>query len=482
VDEESGEALPGATVHVASKLATDASQTSDADGQAAFTGLDESQAYQVSVSADGYQEASAEIVLEQGENELTVRLTPLVLAVVISESANLRSGPGAVYEVVGQVGQDDVLTIVGQSEDGEWLVVETDEGQTGWLSATLVEVRGKLEQVVAQAAPPTPTPLPATPTAVAAAPPPPQPALPSGVNLLANPGFEDGPYVWQSLNGGPDSVKLFSLSDYPQFVRSGDKVAALAAKQHVYNLTPGVTYRFGAWARVWSSPDEDRSVSKDPGDISVFVCINTAGDDDIQLETTVCSSGGNPVDTWQYFSVDAVATKDQITVMMSFVVRSGPRHNEVFWDDAFLGAASAAATATPLPPAAPSRPEPIPFDGVALRDSMAHLQWVLEQMGGLLDRVYAGQGGSCSEYAGYYAQTIQITTYHSIPGEWQGVYNEYVWSADNVIATNESIYRLCQSGGGNISPLNYGVARSGIQDTLARLIPAIATANALLGQ
>jgi hypothetical protein len=33
-----------------------------------------------------------------------------------------------------------------------------------------------------------------------------------------------------------------------------------------------------------------------------------------------------------------------------------------------------------------------------------------------------------------------------------------------------------------VSQLNYGLARSGIHDTLPRLIPAIATANALLGQ
>jgi uncharacterized protein YgiM (DUF1202 family) len=487
-DGESGAALVGVTVQLVNeRLNFDARQTTDRDGQATFDDVQASRwAYEATLSADGYQDASAEIVVEQGENEFSLSLTPQVTAQVTAESANLRSGPGTVYDVVGKVNQDDVLPVIGQSEDGAWLAVETQEGQTGWLSGTLVNVQGQLAQVVALAPPPTPTPIPPTPTAVAAAPAPapapPPGAPPLGPNLLVNPGFEDGSFGWHRYRGPANSVDIFTLADYPQFVRSGDKVARLSAVQHVYNVTPGQTYRLGAWARVWSSPDEDRSVSKEPGDISAFVCINIAGDDDVQLETNVCSGGANPVDTWQYLSVDAVASGDHIVVIFIFAVRSGPRHNEVYWDDAVLGLAPVAATPTPLPPAAPTSPQPLPFDGVALRDSMAHLQWVLEQMGGLLDRVYSGQAGSCLEYEDYYAQVIQIATYHSIPGEWQGVYNEYVWSADNLLATNEPIYGLCQSGGGVVSEFNYGLARSGIHDTLARLIPAIATANALLGQ
>ena len=492
VDEENGETLPGATVKLThSRLQFDASQTTNADGQATFDDVQASRwAYETVVTAQGYHDIRDKITVEPGENNLTINLTPRVLALVTSESANLRSGPGDVYDVVGAVNQDAILPVVGQSEDGEWLVVETAKGETAWLSGTLVDVEGELSRVTTLASPPTPSPTmtmtpeptftPTPPPAVAVAPAPPPAAPPSGDNLLVNPGFEHGPVGWTLRNGG--TPWLYSISDYAQFIHSGDKALVYGAYQYIDNVTPGVTYRFGAWARTWSSPDEDRTVSKNPGNIAMLVCINVAGEDVVGLETTICSGGGNPLDTWQYYSIDAIATSTRIVVFLHIQAPMAPRHNEGFWDDAFLSVAPVAATPTPPPAPAPTRPDPIPFGGVALRDSMAHLQWVIEQMGGLLDRVYSGQAGSCSEYLDYYAQTIQIATYHSIPDEWQGVYNEYVWSADNVLATNEQIYLLCQSGGGKVSQLNYGLARSGIHDTLPRLIPAIATANALLGQ
>jgi hypothetical protein len=304
VDEESGEPLPGATVRVTSeKLGYDGSQTTNADGQATFAGVEiSSRAYEVAVTAEGYYDATTVIKVRQGKNDLTVSLTPGVFAQVTEDTASLHSGPGTVYEIVGEVSKGDVLSVVGQSEDGEWLVVETDEGETGWLAATLVNVEGNLAQVEEMASPPTPTP---TPTAIPVA---------------------------------------------------------------------------------------------------------------------------------------------------------------------------------PAPTTAATPPAPAGFDGVALRDNMVHLRWVIDQIGGLLDRVYSGQYGSCPEYEGYYQQVAAITTYPAVPGDWQGVYNEYIWAADNILATNKAVYSLCLSGGGVVTALNYGVARQGIQDSVLHLIPAIETANALLGQ
>jgi hypothetical protein len=73
-------------------------------------------------------------------------------------------------------------------------------------------------------------------------------------------------------------------------------------------------------------------------------------------------------------------------------------------------------------------------------------------------------------------------TFPNVPPDWQGVYNEYRWAADNVVNTNQPVFALCASGGGVLSPLNYSVARTGVLDSVSRLIAAIATANALLGQ
>jgi hypothetical protein len=300
--------------------------------------------------------------------------------------------------------------------------------------------------------------------------------------LLANPGFEQGDVGWGNTLGG--SVHLYSVSDYPQFIHSGAKAALIGAYQTVHNVTPGVTYRLGAWGRAWSSPYEDRAVSQEPGDVGMFVCINTMGDTNHQLETSICSGRGKPLDTWQYFAVDAVAATDQISALLISVIPRSPRHNETFWDDVFLGVAPTHATPSPVPQETPppARPAPVPFDGVALRDSMVQLQWVLDQMGGLLDRLYNSERGTCEEYAGYYRQVVETSTYDGIPAEWQSVYDTYVWADDNAVATNEALDAMCQADGGSISYLNYTVARTGIVDSLARLIPAIGAANQLLGQ
>jgi hypothetical protein len=50
---------------------------------------------------------------------------------------------------------------------------------------------------------------------------------------------------------------------------------------------------------------------------------------------------------------------------------------------------------------------------------------------------------------------------------------------ENGRSTNQPIFELCERGGGGITALNYGVARTGINDSLNRLIPAIEAANGL---
>jgi hypothetical protein len=52
---------------------------------------------------------------------------------------------------------------------------------------------------------------------------------------------------------------------------------------------------------------------------------------------------------------------------------------------------------------------------------------------------------------------------------------------ENTLVTNDALKSLCDSGGGNVTQHNYGVARQGINTSLERLIPAIDAANALLG-
>ncbi|MFZ1400792.1 MAG: hypothetical protein WAS33_28070 [Candidatus Promineifilaceae bacterium] len=335
-----------------------------------------------------------------------------------------------------------------------------------------------------------PTEAPATATTAPPAPvsaPPPAPA-PAGPNLLSNPGFENGYQPWESPNGNTQ-FSFHTADSQPNFIHSGQRSLKGAGRiwQRVFsNISAGTTYRAGGWFKVWSSTQEDRTVSVNPADIRGRICLNTFGDDAIDLPTTICSGWVRPLDVWQFISVDAVATNDRVTVILQVALFNNDNnaiHRETLWDDITLGLAPSAATATPAPVAAanPVRPNPVPFSPTALRDSMTSVRWTIEQAGGLLDRLYNGENQTCAEFQGYYDDAIRSATYSGVPDDWAGIYNDYIFAVENFIATNESINALCDGGGGGLSQLNYGAARSGINDSLNRLIPAIEAANAKIG-
>ncbi len=337
------------------------------------------------------------------------------------------------------------------------------------------------------------TAVPATATTAPPPPaaPPPAPA-PAGPNLLSNPGFELDGASWEVFKPGQPSAyfQTYTAADNPQFVHSGQKALTdLITSRTIYsqrienNVVPGTTYRAGVWVKIWSSSEEDRTVSVNPGEVGAQVCINGAGEGDPHLESSHCSAIVRPLDVWQFISVDGVAATDRLTIMLvSFYTgQNRPIHNEAIWDDATLGTAPASATATPPPASDPVRPNPVAFSPTALRDSMNSVRSSIEQTGGLLDRLFNGESETCTEYQGYYDDVIRSATYSGVPEDWAGVYNDYIFAAENFLATNESIDATCDDGSGAISSLNYGVARQGINDSLNRLIPAIEAANAKLG-
>jgi len=103
---------------------------------------------------------------------------PKPVAVVQAEALNVRGGPAAEYDVLGQVKQGDELEIVAQTEEGDWLWVRLANGKEGWVSAQLVEVGGEVTGIpVAAVIPPTPTPLPPTDTPTPVHTPVPPPAV-----------------------------------------------------------------------------------------------------------------------------------------------------------------------------------------------------------------------------------------------------------------------------------------------------------------
>ena len=91
--------------------------------------------------------------------------TPTPDAVIVAP-VNLRSGPGTVYEIIGTLSPNQVLTVTGRIADTAWLQVSTDQMQEGWVVnwAHLVTLNLPTEQIPIVSPPPTPIPTP-TPTA-----------------------------------------------------------------------------------------------------------------------------------------------------------------------------------------------------------------------------------------------------------------------------------------------------------------------------
>jgi uncharacterized protein YraI len=479
VDEVTGEAVAGATVRLAHFTAL-----TDGQGYVTFDSAPAlAQPYSIQVAAPGFHALRTHLLVDQTVHELILSLQPGVFAEVMAAGTTLRTGPGPVYTAAGQVDAGMVLLVVGRSQNGAWLLVEPANGQVAWLEATAVTIQGKIDQVVAIAAPPTPTPAPTVVTIVV--PPPPTSPHPSGPNLLVNPGFEDALNGWTTYriaDLGPFYNLLPTTFHSGHFVRTGAWALGRPAFQDIAGLTPGTTYRFGAWVKIWSSSEDDPTVSVNPAEIDAYVCLNPTGNEGRWQPTTVCSPYVRPFDRWHFISVDAVATNEPMTVILYLnYPRNRPKNNVIVFDDAYLGLAPVSATPTPAPLGPPARPQPIAFNPPAVRDSMKRLQTSLEHLGGLLDRLYQGTGATCTEIESLYRQVVQAPTYHSLPVEWQAVYNDYAWAADNGTSTNETIYSLCVNRYGPLTLLNYTVARTGINDSLSRLIPAIQVAESLAG-
>lgn len=63
------------------------------------------------------------------------------IAVVNVSSANLRSGPGTEYDIVGNANQGDELPIIAQAYNSTWYNIRQGEGDTAWIAASIVDVQ-----------------------------------------------------------------------------------------------------------------------------------------------------------------------------------------------------------------------------------------------------------------------------------------------------------------------------------------------------
>lgn len=87
--------------------------------------------------------------------------TPLPPIATTRIIVNVRTGPGAGFQLIGKLQRGVAKEILGKSEDSKWWQIDY-EGNLGWIPADFTDVRGGTSgvQVVAVARPPTPTALP----------------------------------------------------------------------------------------------------------------------------------------------------------------------------------------------------------------------------------------------------------------------------------------------------------------------------------
>ncbi len=122
-----------------------------------------------------------------------------MVGTILQDQANLRGGPGTVYERVGTLGYGEPVTVLAQHQ--EWYQIQTNGGTQGWVFGNLLGLDSRVAQQVPYTnnipAPPTPTPEP-----VQAAPAAPVYGYASGDAAGVALQFVGYPYVWGGASPG----------------------------------------------------------------------------------------------------------------------------------------------------------------------------------------------------------------------------------------------------------------------------------------
>ena len=203
------------------------------------------------------------------------------------------------------------------------------------------------------------------------------------VNLLLNPGFEDGFsqrgagevvvangwFPWW-VQGTPDQTEIGYLRR-PEYkpedarlygyrrVHGGEYAQKYfnTYSTHVAGVYQQVTvpqgYRvtFSIWVQVWSSSGDNPDDIKDHGDYQVSVGIDPIGGSDGSSPNVVWSVPVREYNQWVQLKVTATAQSSTVTAFIRGAPLYRVKHNDSYWDDASLVASS-----PPPPPSTPPTP------------------------------------------------------------------------------------------------------------------------------
>lgn len=180
-----------------------------------------------------------------------------------------------------------------------------------------------------------------------------------GDNLLTNPGFE-APFAelenedqiaegWTAWSLGDEAERpLYSAAslDDADRVREGTDAQKYSSYlsahtagvyQTVSGLTAGETLSFSVYVYVWSSSnDTDRSVSSDPGGVTVEIGIDPTGGTDPENTAILWSAPVTIYDEYTQLSAAAEAAGDTVTVFVRSIVAEAVLVTDVFLDEAAL--------------------------------------------------------------------------------------------------------------------------------------------------
>jgi uncharacterized protein YraI len=98
--------------------------------------------------------------------QATLTSTPCGPTVTANVNANIRSGPGTVYDQIGALLQGQSAAVSGRNAEGSWWYISKSglPGGVGWIAGSTVTASCLPTSVAVIAAPPTPTPQPVSGT------------------------------------------------------------------------------------------------------------------------------------------------------------------------------------------------------------------------------------------------------------------------------------------------------------------------------
>jgi hypothetical protein len=221
-------------------------------------------------------------------------------------------------------------------------------------------------------------------------------------NLLLNPGFEqpfangraDNWIGWYKNTPKSDDSCLVAYHFQPKWNAETGNAALIragAASQYIGNnwdtwsggvyqvvpATPGTTYRFTFYGRGRGTSDPAPAPSDTTLDINMRAGIDPNGGALYNDGDVVWGQAGSPHDQWQPFTVETVATGNQITVFTYADwavtgVNQCRQFLDTWYDSAELIAVAQTPTETPPPPtAAPAQPTATPVPQLIPTEAVA---------------------------------------------------------------------------------------------------------------